>query len=361
MTAHRGAPPVREEQEQNMTLPLADIATLVNGSLTKDGHIQITGAGSLEHAREGEITYIDRAELLAEADSSGASAFIAPKDAPRGKKPMILTEDPRLAFSKVLEVFAPKPKIYPGIHPTAVVDESAQLGESVSIGAQAYVGENARIGDRVVVHPMAYVGCDVTVGDDCVIFPQVYLGDRCVLGNRVVLQPGASVGGDGFGYAQENGRQKKIPQVGIVIVEDDVEIGANCTVDRATLGATKIGRGTKIDDHVHVAHNVVIGEDCLICGQVGISGSAKIGNRVIMAGQVGVNDHIAIGDDIVIGGQAGVFSDLPKPGYYSGYPARPHNSALRVLAATQKLPELAKRLKRIEVVLRERGISEAEE
>lgn len=361
MTAHKGSAPVPEEWNQAMTLPLADIAALVNGSLTKDGHIRITGAGSIEHAREGEITYIDRAELVAEADSSRASAFIAPKNVPRGQKPMILTEDPRLAFSKVLEVFAPKPKVYAGVHPTAVVHETARLGGSVSVGAQAHVGENAEIGDNVVIHPMAYVGHDVRIGDDCVIFPQVYLGDRCVLGNRVVLQPGASVGGDGFGYVQEDGRQRKIPQVGIVIIDDDVEIGANCTVDRATLGATKIGRGTKIDDHVHVAHNVVIGEDCLICGQVGISGSAKIGSRVIMAGQVGVNDHITIGDDIVIGGQAGVFSDLPEPGYYSGYPARPHNHSLRVLAATQKLPELAKRVKAIEKLLAELETTEPEE
>jgi len=334
-----------------MTLPLAEIAELVDGRLTKDGHITITGAGSLEHAREGEITYIDRAELMSEADSSRASAFIAPKNAARGRKPMILTEDPRLAFSKVLEVFAPKPRTYPGVHPMAVVDESAKLGDSVSIGAHAYVGENAEIGDGVVIYPTAYVGNEARIGDGCVIYPQVYLGDRCLLGNRVVLQPGASVGGDGFGYVQENGHQKKIPQVGTVIIEDDVEIGANCTVDRATLGATKIGRGTKIDDHVHVAHNVLIGEDCLICGQVGISGSARIGNRVIMAGQVGVNDHITIGDDIVIGGQAGVFSDLPEPGYYSGYPARPHNHSLRVLAATHKLPELLKRIKEIEKTL----------
>jgi UDP-3-O-[3-hydroxymyristoyl] glucosamine N-acyltransferase len=209
------------------------------------------------------------------------------------------------------------------------------------------------LGDRVIVYPTAYVGDNVTLGADTIICPQAYVGDRCAFGERVVIHPGASVGGDGFGYAQEGGKHRKIPQIGTVILGDDVEIGANSTVDRATLGATKIGRGTKVDDHVHIAHNVVVGEDCLLCGQVGISGSATVGDRVIMAGQVGVNDHITIGSDIIIGGQAGVFSDLPEPGYYSGYPAKPHNHSLRVLAATQKLPEMARRIRALERLLEE--------
>ena len=336
-----------------MAIPLADIAAIVNGNLTGDGHTLIVGVGSLDTAREGEITFIDKPELLSVADTSPAAAFIAPSNAPRGRKPMILTEDPRLAFSKVLEIFAPKPRVYPGVHPLAVVGENVKLGEGVSVGAHAYVGNGTILGDRAIVHPMAYVGDNVTLGADTTVWPQAFVGDRCTFGERVVVHPGASVGGDGFGYVQENGKHRKIPQIGTVILGDDVEIGANSTVDRATLGATRIGRGTKVDDHVHIAHNVVVGEDCLLCGQVGISGSATVGDRVIMAGQVGVNDHITIGSDIIIGGQAGVFSDLPEPGYYSGYPAKPHNHSLRVLAATQKLPDMAKRLKSVERLLEE--------
>ncbi len=331
-----------------MTIALADIANIVNGSLTGDGQISITGVSSLDQAREGEITFVDSPERMEEAATSPAAAFIAPSNAPRGSKPMILTEDPRLAFSKVLEIFAPKPNVCEGVHPRAIVGENVTLGENVSVGANAYVGDNTKLADGVIVYPNAYVGDSVEIGEDSIIYPQVFIGDRCILGKRVGIHAGSSIGGDGFGYVQDDGAHRKIPQIGNVIVGDDVEIGANATVDRATVGATMIGDCTKVDDHVHIAHNVIIGKGCLICGQVGISGSATIGDRVVMAGQVGVNDHIAIGSDIIVGGQAGVFSDLPEPGYYSGYPAKPHNHSLRVLAATQKLPALQRRVKDLE-------------
>lgn len=351
----------REGQHTGMSIPLAEIAAMIDGNLTGDGQTPIVGVGSLETAREGEITFIDKPELLPIADTCPAAALIAPTNAPRGRKPMILTEDPRLAFSKVLEIFAPKPNLYPGIHPTAIIGEGVKVGRDVSVGAHAYVGRNTVLGDRVVLYALSYVGDEARLGEGTVVHPQAYIGDRCVLGARVVVHPGASIGGDGFGYVQENGKHRKIPQIGTVIIGDDVEIGANSTVDRATVGATRIGRGTKIDDHVHIAHNVVVGEDCLLCGQVGISGSAVIGDRVIMAGQVGVNDHVTIGSDVIIGGQAGVFSDLPDPGYYSGYPAKPHNHSLRVLAVVQKLPEMAKRLKSIETLLKELQASISQE
>lgn len=331
-----------------MAIALADIAHIVNGSLTGDGHTPITGVGSVEHVREGEITFIDSPERLAEVDTSAAAAFIAPPNAPRGQKPMIVTEDPRLAFSKVLELFAPEPNVCEGVHPTAVLGEDVELGDGVSVGAHAVVGDRTKLGDGVIVYPLAYIGHDVEIGEDSIIYPQVYIGDRCSLGARVGVHAGTSIGGDGFGYAPESGGHRKIPQIGTVIIADDVEIGANATIDRATVGATKIGAGTKIDDHVHVAHNVQIGVDGMLCGQVGISGSATIGDRVILAGQVGVNDHIEISSDCVVGGQAGVFGNLEKPGYYSGYPAKPHNHSLRVLAATQKLPALQRRVRELE-------------
>jgi len=337
-----------------MAIALGQLAQLVEGQLVGDHGVPISGAGTLEQAQDGQIAFIDRPELLDKAEASQASALIVPRGAGRTKKPHIVTEDPRLAFSKVLEIFAPQPRLYAGVHPTAVVGSNVRLGEGVSVGAHAFVGDNVILGDRAAIYPLAYVGHDCTVGADTAVYPQTFIGDRVVLGDRVIVHAGASIGGDGFGYvAEANGRQRKIPQIGTVIIGDDVEIGACATVDRATVSATLIGRGTKIDDQVHVAHNVTIGEDCLICGQVGISGSATIGDRVVMAGQVGINDHISIASDVVIGGQAGVFSDLSEPGYYSGYPARPHGSALRVLAATQKLPEFEKRVRQLERELRE--------
>ncbi|MBM3501155.1 MAG: hypothetical protein FJX74_21085, partial [Armatimonadetes bacterium] len=191
----------REGRDSRMAIPLADIAAIVDGNLTGDGHTLIVGVGSLDSAREGEITFIDKAELLPKADTSPAAAFIAPANAPRGRKPMILTEDPRLAFSKVLEIFAPKPNVYPGVHPLAVVGEDVRLGKGVSVGAHAYVGGGSVLADGVIVHPTAYVGDHVTLGTATIIWPQAFVGDRCAFGERVVIHPGASVGADGFGYA----------------------------------------------------------------------------------------------------------------------------------------------------------------
>lgn len=338
---------------QTQTIPLGKIAAFVDGTVEGDAAVAIAGPGTLDCAEAGQIVFVDRPELLEIGEQSAAAALIVPPAVRTSAKPIIVTEDPRLAFSKVLELFAPRPRVHPGIHPTAVLGVNVQLGEGVSIGAHAVVEDNVVIGDGVVIYPLAYVGHDVTIGAHSVVYPHVFIGERVVIGKRAIIHAGAMIGCDGFGYLQTQSGHRKIPQVGTVIIGDDVEIGACSTVDRATVAATRIGNGTKIDDHVHIAHNCVIGENCLLCGQVGIAGSTTVGNNVVMGGQVGVNDHVHIADNTVIGAQAGVFGDIREPGVYSGYPARPHQSQLRVAAATQRLPDLLKKLRTLEQRLAE--------
>ncbi len=327
---------------------LAELAERVNGELRGDGNITITGVGDLDNAEPGEIVFVDGPQLLPVGESSNASAIIVPPDVHSQHKPFIVTEDPRLAFSKVLRLFARDCRPEPGIHRTAVLGKNVSIGEGVSIGAHTYVGDDVILGDDVVIHPLVYVGPEASIGEKSEVHPQAYIGSRVKLGRRVIIHAGAAVGADGFGFLQTQDGQHKIPQIGTVIIDDDVEFGANSTVDRATVGATRIGAGTKIDDQVHVAHNVVIGKNCLLCGQVGIAGSTKIGDNVVMGGQVGVNDHVEVGDNIAIGAQAGVMGNLEEPGVYSGYPARPHQTQLRALAHAQRLPELVARVKQLE-------------
>ncbi|MGI5820027.1 MAG: UDP-3-O-(3-hydroxymyristoyl)glucosamine N-acyltransferase [Armatimonadota bacterium] len=327
---------------------LAELAERIEGELRGDGDVTITGVGHLEDASEGEITFADGPRVQSLANASRASALIVPPEVAVEHKPFIVTEDPRLAFSKVLELFAPDRRPAPGVHPTAVLGANVSLGENVSVGAHSYVGDGAIIGDNTVVHPLAYVGPETLIGSDCEIHPQVYVGPRVRMGDRVMVHAGASVGADGFGYLQTAQGHRKIPQIGTVILEDDVEVGANSTIDRATVAATTIGAGTKIDDQVHVAHNVRMGKNCLLCGQVGIAGSTTIGDNVVMGGQAGVNDHVEIGDNIIIAARASVFGNINEEGIYSGYPAAPHQQQLRAIALTRRLPRLMDRIKELE-------------
>ncbi len=327
---------------------LGHLATLIDGMVEGDASVTITGVSNLEEAKEGHIAYLAGLDLLPAGENSCASALIVPPGSRLKTKPIIVTEDPRLAFSKVLELFAPERRLPEGIHPLAHLGENVTIGKGTAIGAGTFVGNNVMIGDNVVIHPLAYIGHEVTIGDGSELFPQIYVGDRVIIGDRVVIHAGAAIGSDGFGYYSDEHGHRKIPQIGTVIVEDDVEIGANCTVDRATVSATRIGRGTKIDDSCHVAHNVVIGENCLLCGHVGIAGSAKIGNNVMMGGKVGINDHITICDDVVLGGGTAVYGDIDQPGIYSGVPARAHHDNLKMLALQHRIPRLLDRIKELE-------------
>lgn len=328
-------------------IPLSKLAMLLDGH-TEGEEVTITGVNTIDAAVDGQIAFVDRAELLADGERSAAAALIVSPDAKTSAKPIIVTEDPRLAFSKVLELFAPERRVCEGVHSTAVLGRNVTLGANVSVGAHAVVGDNVIIGDNSVIHPLAYVGHEVTIGTNTEIHPQVYLGERVSVGDDCIIHAGAVIGCDGFGYLQQPSGHRKIPQIGTVIIEDRVEIGANTTVDRATVAATIIGAGTKLDDAVHIAHNCVIGRNCLFAGQVGIAGSTEVGDYVIMGGQVGVNDHVRICGQTIIAAKAGVFSDIDEPGTYSGYPARSHRNQLRVLAATQKLPDMAKTIRDLE-------------
>ncbi len=332
---------------------LGHLAMLVDGMLDGDESVTITGVASLEEAKHGHISYLSSSEMSVQAENCGASALIVPAGVKLKKKPIIITEEPRLAFSKLLELFAPQRRLPQGIDPRAHIGANVSVGENVGIGPGAFIADNVIIGNNVVIHPLAYVGYEVTIGADCELFPHTYLGDRVIVGDRVLLHAGAVLGSDGFGFHSDEQGHQKIPQIGTVIVGDDVEIGANSTVDRATISATRIGSGTKIDDGVHVAHNVVMGENCLLCGQVGIAGSARIGNNVMMGGQAGINDHITICDDVVIGGGAKVYGDIDEPGVYSGTPARSHRENLRNLALQHRIPKLLERIEELEAKVAE--------
>jgi len=336
-----------------MQTTVGQLAALIEGAVEGDGSIAIRGISSIEDAQDGDITFAENDKLMTSAGRSRASAVIAPANSPKladysGGKPLIRVKNPRFAFAQVLRIFAPEPKVYKGIHPTAVLGENVSFGRNASVHALAVIGDNVRLGENCVIYPFVYLGDNVTVGDNCVIYPHVVLHDDTEIGNAVVIHSGSVLGTDGFGYMFIENRHYKIPQIGRVIVEDDVEIGANVTIDKARTGSTRIGTGTKIDNLVHIGHNVTLGKNCVIVAQVGVSGSVDIGDGVILAGQVGIKDHVTIGDGSIVAAKAGVISDLPPQSFVSGMYARPHGQEMRAQALYGKLPELNKQIKRLE-------------
>ncbi len=339
---------MRQDRHNPDRLPegshLSALAEKLAGELV-GADLVIRGAAGVEHAQPGEIIFIDEASKLPLAEQSQAAAVIVPLEAQACRKPVIRVANPKLAFAQVLEVFAPSPALPVGVHSTAIIGEGARLGKEVAIGAYVVIGDRAEIADGVVIHPQCCLGNDVVVGEGTLLWPQVVVGWGTKIGARCILHSGVVLGADGFGYIWDGERRRKVPQIGHVVIEDDVEIGANTTIDRATTHITRIGRGTKIDDQVHIAHNVAIGEDCVIAGKVGISGSAVIGNRVMIAGQVGLADHVKIGDDAKVLARAAALTDLPAGSVSSGIPAYPHRECLRVEAAARKLPDLLRELR----------------
>jgi UDP-3-O-[3-hydroxymyristoyl] glucosamine N-acyltransferase len=353
-----------------MQTTLGQLAALVEGSVEGDADLAIIGISSIEDAQYGDITFAENEKLLSSAGRSRASAVIVSVSASRESvasvensgvaKSLIRVKNPRFAFAQALKIFAPEPKVYQGIHPTAVIGQNTRLGENASVHALAVVGDNVTLGENCVVYPFAYIGDDVTLGENCVIYPHVVLHDNTQIGCGVVIHSGSVLGTDGFGYMFIENRHYKIPQIGRVIVEDDVEIGANVTIDKARTGSTRIGAGTKIDNLVHIGHNVTVGKNCVIVAQVGVSGSVDIGNGVILAGQVGIKDHVTIGDGTIVGAQAGVIGDLPAGAFVSGPQARPHSQEMKAQVLHYKLPDLTKQVRDLEARLaaleKERGV-----
>jgi len=332
-----------------MVKKLRNISELIGGKLLGDGDIEIHGVAGIKEAREGEITFVANPRYISQIDRTKASAIISWKSIRYNGKPMIQVENPYWAWAKVVEAFSTKrEKKGKGIHPTAIIGENVKIGEGAWIQAHAIIGDNVQIGNEVVISPLVYIGDDTQIGDHTFIYPNVTVREDVRIGERVIIHSGTVIGSDGFGFAQVSDRQHKVPQIGTVIIEDDVEIGANVAIDRG-LRETVVGRGTKVDNLVQIAHNVVIGEDCVIIGQVGIAGSAHIEDRVTLAGQAGVVGHITIGADAQIAARAGISKDIPPgPCVWSGTPAMSHTKELRLQASMRKLPELINQFREME-------------
>ena len=348
------------------SLSISELAALVGGQFsfaaasntnlqlpTQTDALRITGVAGAAEAGPTEVTFLGNAKYLPTLKTSNAGVALVPVDFSETIRPFVIrVGNPSLEFAKLVAHFAPKPVFWkPGVHPTALVSEGVTLGEDVSIQPYAVLEPGVTVGKGTVVGAHSYVGHGASLGSDCFLHPRVVVGERCIVGDRVILHSGVVLGSDGFGFENENGRHVKIPQVGIVQVDNDVEIGANTTIDRARFGRTWVGEGTKIDNLVQIAHNVTIGRHSLIVAQAGISGSTKVGDRVTLAGQVGVVGHIEIGSDVVVGAQSGVSKSLAPSKLYMGTPATPAPEYREQVAHLRRLSKLVVRVEKLEQVL----------
>lgn len=340
-------------------IDLAQLAQHLQGELHGNS-VAIKDVAGIDDVKQGEITWVENEKAFKQASKTKASALIISrkifrKHSDEIKVPFIVTDNPRFAYARTLALFY-KRKLPPrGVAKTAVIGQNVKIGKDVAIGDFAYVGDNAVIDDGVTLFPHTYLGRNVTIGENSIIFPFATIYDNCKLGSEVIIHSGAVIGADGFGFVKVNGRQAKIPQVGVVHVGDNVEIGANTTVDRATTGVTSIGDGTKIDNLVQIGHNSKLGKNCIMVSHSGIAGSTVLGDNVTLAAQAGTAPHIKIGSNTIVAGRGGVNHDIPPNSAVSGFPAKPHREALKIQAAMQRLPftmktvkELEKRLEKLE-------------
>ncbi len=340
----------RSGGEGEFALTAAAIAEAVGGQLVGDGGVKITGVAPLDRAAPHDLTFLGVAKYAALFTETNAGvALISPElaETPGRVATRIIVAKPQEALLKLLPRFHRVAQAPPGIHATAIIGANAQLGQNISIGPYAIIGDGARVGDDTVVGAHCVIGAGVRIGERCQLYPSVTIYAGSVLGNRVTIHAGARIGSDGFGYVQSDGQHLKIPHVGRCIIEHDVEIGANTTIDRGSIDDTVVGAGTKVDNLVQIAHNVRIGRVCLIMAQVGIAGSVRVEDGAMLLGQVGVSGHHTIGAGARLAAQAGVFGDIPAGETWSGYPARPHKEALRAQAALFKLPGLLRRIERL--------------
>jgi UDP-3-O-[3-hydroxymyristoyl] glucosamine N-acyltransferase len=332
-----------------MSVTLSKIAALVQGNIIGDSGKKINGVAPMEMAGEDQITVAGTAKFLKKIGDCTAGAIIVPRDFKTDACNLLQVDNPMVAFAKIMQYFHPPIQPPAGIHPSAVVGADFNCGKNVTVDPQVVIGRHVTIGDRVWLHPGVVVGDEVVIGDGAVIFPNVTIQARCIVGNRVIIHAGTVIGSDGFGFAPDGKCYHKIPHTGIVQIDDDVEIGANNTIDRGTFGKTHIGRGVKTDNLVHIAHNVSVGENTVLVAQVGIAGSATIGKNAIIAGQAAIAGHLTIGDGAIVGPQTGVGKPVPDGQIVSaGLPGMPHQIWLRVQRMIPKLPELGKRLAGLE-------------
>jgi UDP-3-O-[3-hydroxymyristoyl] glucosamine N-acyltransferase len=334
-----------------MKKTLGQLAELVGGMIIGDDSVEVSGIAGITEAGPEHITFLSNPKYMPFIHTTNGAAIIVEKGMP-SPKPLLVTSNPYLAYAKIAQLFFQSSAEAVGISSDACIDVSARLGNGVSVHPLVYVGKGAVVGDRTVLRPGVVIEDGVVIGKDCLIHSNVTILRNCQVGNRVIIHSGTVIGSDGFGFANDKGVHIKIPQVGIVLIDDDVEIGANCAVDRAAMGKTWIKRGVKIDNLVQIAHNVVIGEDTLLVAQVGISGSVEVGRNAILAGQVGVAGHIKIGNNVRIGGQSGVAQSISDGEIVSGAPAMPHGQWLRMVGIVPKLPEMYKRLTKLEARIR---------
>jgi len=337
-------------QDKRIEYSLSWIAGVVGGAIAGDGDIVLEGVASLASASVRDISFLANRKYLPMLAKSHAGAVICPEDLEISGRNLLRVRDPYLAFGQAVSLFHPPAEpSAPGVHPTALLGEDVEFGKSVSIGPYSIIGDRSSLSDNVVVGPLVYLGEGVEIGENTVLGPRVTVYNGVRIGRRCLIQSGTVLGGDGFGFAREaTGRYRKIPQVGGLVIEDDVETGSNCAVDRGSLDDTIIARGTKLDNLVHVAHNVTVGEDSLLIAQVGISGSTHVGKNVVLAGQSGLVGHLEIGDGAVVGAQAGVTRSVKAGEVVSGYPARPHKYALKTQASLVKIPAIVKKLTALE-------------
>lgn len=335
-------------------MKLSKICELLDGELVGDGEIEITGLAKIEEARYGDITFLANPKYQKFVETTSASAILVSASAESIPIPHIKVENPYLAFQKTLSIFFP-PHVHSfrGKSDLAFIDSTAKIGKNCTISPFVYIGKNVKIGENCYFHPGSVINDEVEIGDNSTFYANVNIREKCKIGSNVILHSGVIVGSDGFGFAPEQAAYHKIPQVGIVAIEDDVEIGANCTIDRATLGETRIKRGCKIDNLVQIAHNVVLGENTVIAAQSGVAGSAKTGKNVTLAAQVGIVGHVEVGDRAIIAGQSGVSKSVPPGEIWFGYPAQPISKQKRMEVAIRRLPDLAKTVKDLEKKIRE--------
>jgi UDP-3-O-[3-hydroxymyristoyl] glucosamine N-acyltransferase len=332
---------------------LTHIAEMIGADLIGDANTTICGVAPFELARADDITVAGNNKYLKQLDNCKASAVIVPRQTTSSGLNLLQVDHPLVAFSKVIAFFHPARRLPVMIHPTAHIGDSVDWGQEVCVGACAVIGDAVRLGDRTQVHAGAVIADEVRIGNDVTVFPNVTIRERCRIGNRVTIHAGSVIGSDGFGFAPDGQTYHKIPHVGTVRIEDDVEIGANNTIDRATFGETRICRGVKTDNLVHIAHNVTVGENSVIVAQVGISGSVQIGKHAVVAGQAGIAEHLTIGDRAVVGPQAGIVKDVAEGQMVVGAPGTEPKRYYRILRTLQNLPELKKRLDIIEKTLRQ--------